>query len=97
MCFADFGERFRDIVKKCKHPFLTLSLVDVFKLYRLTLFFLCFPRVAFYSMQHNYFILYAKTRFLSVVGVGSSDFLFSSLQQRVKICRITYKSQFLLK
>ena len=33
--FADFGERFCDIVKKCKHPCLISSLVDVFKPYRL--------------------------------------------------------------
>ena len=34
MNFADFGERLRDIVKKCKQPYLTSSLVDVFKPYR---------------------------------------------------------------
>ena len=35
MDFADFGERLCDIVKKCKHPCPTSSLVDVFKPYRL--------------------------------------------------------------
>ena len=33
--FADFGERFCDIVKECKHPCIISSLVDVFKPYRL--------------------------------------------------------------
>ena len=42
MNFADFGERLRDIVKKCKQPYLTSSLVDVFKPHRLTLWlFMC--------------------------------------------------------
>ena len=50
MHFADFGERLCDIVKKCKHPCLISSLVDVFKPYRLCLCgSLCFPRVVFYS------------------------------------------------
>ena len=42
MKFADFGERLRDIVNKCKQPYLTSSLVEVFKPYRLTLWlFMC--------------------------------------------------------
>ena len=53
MCFADFGERFRDIVKKCKHPCLTSSLVDVFKLYRLTLCFYVFPGLHFIACSIN--------------------------------------------
>ena len=49
MHFADYGERFFDIMKKCERPCLILSLVDVFKPYRLQpCGSLCFRRVVFY-------------------------------------------------
>ena len=44
MYLSDFGERVRDIMKKCKHPCLTSSLVDVFKPYRLTLWLSMFSQ-----------------------------------------------------
>ena len=57
MHFADFGQRLCDIVKKCKHPCLSLSLVDVFKPYIIPLITLCLFMFSqgCILLQHDYF------------------------------------------